>query len=592
MADHHDVLIIGAGWRACARRSRPSKPAPTLHCSRSSTRRAPTPARPRAASTRRSETRRRQPGEARLRHGQGLRLPGRPGRDRDPLRRGAGRRLPARALGRGLLPHRGRADRAAAVRRRGAPRTAYAADITGHVLVQVLYEQVMKRDIPTYEEFFGWKLIVDDGRCQGVIAWDIAERRPEDDRREDGDPRHGRRRPALRGTTNAYACTGDGMAMALRAGVAAEGHGDDAVPPDDACSDGRAHHRGLPRRGRVPAERGGRALPEALRAERDGARARATSSPAPSRPRSTRAAASTATCCSTCATSGPSASSSACHGTRELSMVFVGVDPIHEPIPVRPGAHYHMGGVDTDVWGRTQLEGLYAAGEVGLRLRARREPARRQRADGDDHVRQARRAGTPPSGRCRTRPSTSPRRARPTPSARSTSCSRAPRASVRGRSATSSRRRCTRTSASSAARSRCSAQGEIIDGLRERYERVIVDDKGDVFNNDLTQALELGYLLDLAECMVVGGRRAQGEPRRAREAVRLPRARRRELPATYDRPLETTARPRLDWKPVTMTKWQPQERRTDADDATAHADSTMDVALKIWRYDSRPAIGS
>src|SRR5262245_58640556 len=50
-------------------------------------------------------------------------------------------------------------------------------------------------------------------------------------------------------------------------------------------------------------------------------------------------------------------------GTRELSMTFAGVDPIFEPIPVRPGAHYHMGGVETDVWGQTDLEGLYAAGE-------------------------------------------------------------------------------------------------------------------------------------------------------------------------------------------------------------------------------------
>ena len=51
------------------------------------------------------------------------------------------------------------------------------------------------------------------------------------------------------------------------------------------------------------------------------------------------------------------------HGTRELSMVFAGVDPIHEPIPVRPGSHYHMGGVDTDLVGKTVLDGLYAAGE-------------------------------------------------------------------------------------------------------------------------------------------------------------------------------------------------------------------------------------
>src|SRR5438477_3789890 len=55
----------------------------------------------------------------------------------------------------------------------GEPRTAYAADITGHVLIQVLYEQVMKRDIRVYEEYFAWKLVVDDDRCQGVIAWNI-----------------------------------------------------------------------------------------------------------------------------------------------------------------------------------------------------------------------------------------------------------------------------------------------------------------------------------------------------------------------------------------------------------------------------------
>ncbi len=51
-------------------------------------------------------------------------------------------------------------------------------------------------------------------------------------------------------------------------------------------------------------------------------------------------------------------------GSRELAMTYAGVDPIYEPIPVRPGAHYHMGGVETDEWGATEVEGLYAAGEV------------------------------------------------------------------------------------------------------------------------------------------------------------------------------------------------------------------------------------
>src|SRR5437899_9026580 len=51
-------------------------------------------------------------------------------------------------------------------------------------------------------------------------------------------------------------------------------------------------------------------------------------------------------------------------GSRELSMVFAGIDPIYDPVPVRPGAHYHMGGVETNNDGATELEGLYAAGEV------------------------------------------------------------------------------------------------------------------------------------------------------------------------------------------------------------------------------------
>src|SRR4029077_15631608 len=55
----------------------------------------------------------------------------------------------------------------------GAPRTAYAADITGHVLIQVLYEQVSKRDIPVYEEFFAWKLVEDGGRGVGFPAWNL-----------------------------------------------------------------------------------------------------------------------------------------------------------------------------------------------------------------------------------------------------------------------------------------------------------------------------------------------------------------------------------------------------------------------------------
>ena len=78
----------------------------------------------------------------------------------------------------------------------------------------------------------------------------------------------------------------------------------------------------------------------------------------------------------------------------------------------------------------------------------------------------------------------------------------------------------------------------MIAGLRERYERgVVVEDKGDVFNSDLTQAIELGYLLDVAACMLQAGMARQGEPRRPLAAARLPGPRRRELPQALDHAL-------------------------------------------------------
>jgi succinate dehydrogenase / fumarate reductase, flavoprotein subunit len=102
-------------------------------------------------------------------------------------------------------------------------------------------------------------------------------------------------------------------------------------------------------------------------------------------------------------------------------------------------------------------------------------------------------------------------------------------------------------------------QGEIVNRLRERYDHVVVDDKGEVFNNDLTQALELGFLLELADCMIVSGL--------ARKESRGAHARPHDYPdrddENYLRHTLVTwldGRPRLDWKPVTVTKWQPMER--------------------------------
>jgi succinate dehydrogenase / fumarate reductase flavoprotein subunit len=246
------------------------------------------------------------------------------------------------------------------------------------------------------------------------------------------------------------------------------------------------------------------------------------------------------------------------HGTRELSLVFAGVDPIDDPIPVRPGAHYHMGGVDTDVWGRTSVTGLYAAGEVAC-----------------ISVHGANRLGgnalmeTITFGKRSGRHAAEWALSHTTVEVPSSVVSDAERdlkellARDDGERPWSIRDELASTMHENFGvfrrEQQMVEQGELVEGLRERYERVVVDDKGEVFNSDLTQALELGFLLELAQCMVVAGI--------ARKESRGAHARPHDYPERDDENfLRHTlvtwedGAPALDWKPVTMTRWQPQER--------------------------------
>ena len=101
----------------------------------------------------------------------------------------------------------------------GAPRTCYAADITGHVLLHVLYEQLVKSGVTVYEEWFALDLVPDGDRCVGVTAWDLVHGGVQGVEAGAVILATGGLGRIYRGTTNAYACTGDGMSMAWRAGV-------------------------------------------------------------------------------------------------------------------------------------------------------------------------------------------------------------------------------------------------------------------------------------------------------------------------------------------------------------------------------------
>jgi succinate dehydrogenase / fumarate reductase flavoprotein subunit len=246
------------------------------------------------------------------------------------------------------------------------------------------------------------------------------------------------------------------------------------------------------------------------------------------------------------------------HGTRELAMVFAGVDPIQEPIPVRPGAHYHMGGVETDVWGRTSLEGLYAAGECACV-----SVHGANRLGGNalmETITYGKRAGAHAAEWALTNTTVE------VPESAATDTERELKALLErseGERPWSIRNELAETMHENFGvfrrEEQMRKQGEIVSALRERYESVVVEDKGDVFNNDLTQALELGFLLDLAECMIVAGL----ERKESRGAHARPYDFPERDDENYMRHTLVTAQDgavKLNWKPVTVTKWQPMER--------------------------------
>jgi succinate dehydrogenase / fumarate reductase, flavoprotein subunit len=439
----------------------------------------------------------------------------------------------------------------------GEPRTAYAADITGHVLVHVLYEQVMKREIPAYEEWFAWKLVEDDGRCQGVIAWDIVNGGLKTIGAKTVILATGGAGRLYTGTTNAYSCTGDGMAMALRVGVPLTDMEMMQFHPTTLSPTGVLITEGCRGEGAYLLNSDGERFlkdyaPNAMElASRDViSRAEQTEID--------EGRGVDGNVLLDLRHLGAERILDRLHGTRELSMVFAGVDPIHDVIPVRPGAHYHMGGVETDLWGKTELEGLYAAGECacvsvhggnrlgGNALMETITYGKRTGAAAAEWALMHTTVAVPES-----------------------SIADAEREldelfdRVDGERPHAIRDEMAQTMHENFGvfrrEDQMREQGDIIERLRARFERVVVDDKGTLFNNDVTQALELGFLLELAACMVEAGL--------ARKESRGAHARPHDFPHRDD---ENYMRhtlvhwqdggPVLNWEPVRVTKWQPQER--------------------------------
>jgi succinate dehydrogenase / fumarate reductase flavoprotein subunit len=439
----------------------------------------------------------------------------------------------------------------------GSPRTVYSADITGHVLIHVLYEQLLKYDVPVYEEFFAIDLVVDGGRCVGVLAWDIVSGGVHGISAHNTILATGGVGRMYYGTTNAYACTGDGMSMAWRAGVPLKDMEFMQFHPTTLKSNGVLITEGC---------RGEGAYLRNSKGERFMAIAAPNAMELASRDVVSRAETKEIEegrgvdgCVLLDLTHlGAKKILTRLPGSRELAMDYAGVDPILEPIPVRPGAHYHMGGVDTDLDGRTELEGLYAAGECACV-----SVHGANRLGGNalmETITYGKRAGRHAADWAMTHTTIE------VPESVEADAERHLKVLLdrtEGERPWSIRNELAETMHENFGvfrkEDQMLEQGEIVAGLRERYEHIVVDDKGDVFNNDLTQALELGFLLELAQCMVVCGlARKEGRGAHARPYDYPDRDDENYLRHTLVRWIADA--PVLDWKPVTMTKWQPMER--------------------------------
>jgi len=439
----------------------------------------------------------------------------------------------------------------------GEPRTAYAADITGHVLIHVLYEQVMKRDIFAYEELFAWKLVVDDDRCQGVIAWDLLNGGLKTIGAKTVILATGGAGRLYKGSTNAYACTGDGMALALRVGVPLKDMEMMQFHPTTLSPTGILITEGCRGEGAylINAE-GERFLksyaPNAMElASRD----------VISRAEQTEIDEGRGIDGSVLLDLrhlGAEKIVERLHGTRELAMTYALIDPIYEPIPVRPGAHYHMGGVDTDIDGKTELEALYAAGECACV-----SVHGANRLGGNalmETITYGKRAGRAAADWALTHTTVTVPPGVESDAERELKTLLDRKDGERPWKIRDELAQTMHENFGVFRRDRqMQEQGRIVGYLRERYESVVVEDKGEVFNNDLTQALELGFLLELADCMLVAGiERKESRGAHARPDDYPERDDEKFMKHTIVRWIGD--RPVLDWKPVTVTKWQPQER--------------------------------
>ena len=447
-------------------------------------------------------------------------------------------------------------------------RACYAADRTGHMILQTLYQQCIKRDVRFFNEFYCLDLLMHDGRCAGVVAYELATGELHVFRSKTVLFATGGYGRMFRVSSNAHALTGDGPSIVFRRGL-----------PLEDMEFFQFHPTGVYKMGILLSEavrgEGGILLNE--EGERFMERYAPTVKDLAPRDMVSRAIYQEIKEGRGVGPNGDAVFLDVRHLPRrvieeklpdvtEFARVYLNVEPTTEPVPIQPTAHYAMGGIPTNVDGQVvvgpqeePVPGLYAVGECAC-----------------VSVHGANRLGTNSlldivvfgrrGGRHMAR------------YARETDLSDLPEWPAR-RALELLDPILTRTEGSNAADIRAELQDgmfdlafvvrtedglrkmqDILTGLRERYERVAIQDKGSVYNTDLMEAVEVGFLLDCADALLVAAL-ARDESRGAHF--------REDHPLRDDEhwlkhslgTREADGSIRLDYKPVRMGPYVPMERK-------------------------------
>ncbi len=445
-------------------------------------------------------------------------------------------------------------------------RSCYAADRTGHMILQTLYQQGIKNQVHFYNEFHLLDLLIEQGRCAGVVALCLATGEIYTFHAKAVILATGGCGRIYRVTSNALALTGDGMAVALRR----------AIPLED-MEFFQFHPTGIYKLGIL--------LSEAARGEggilrnRDGERFMQRYAPtlldlAP------RDMVSRAIYREVQQGRGIDGKNYVHLDVRHLGSevldqklpditdfvrTYLGIDPLHEPVPVQPTAHYAMGGLPTDLEGRvvideknTPLPGLYAAGEVACvsvhganRLGTNSLVdilvfGRRAGRHAGKYIEENDWVPLPPSP---------DRPAQDLVNQVLSGNGNERAAAIRD---TLQDEMMDKAGVFREAKGLEAMQQKLRE-LRQRYRQVKVEDRGRKYNTELLEVIELGGMIEISEALVAGAL-ARQESRGAHSREDFPK---RDDPGWLKHTLayQTPKGIELKFKPVTITKFEPKERK-------------------------------